>query len=405
MQDQYEDIGAILAKYPELTLEEDITLKNWINQNDNNRKIFEDLSSPGYLDNQLKRFDEIEAGKRSRWLKMLEAINTTEDDLQTVKHVFWFRKWQTYVAAASIVLIVSVMLYILNGKKPANDVAQTPTVTTTGDVKPGQFKAKLTLDDGSTIILDSAKSGRLVQQDEIIVLNKDGKLVYEKHGESNKVLYNTLSTAKAQTYATVLSDGTKVWLNSESSIHYPVAFTSDVRKVEITGEAYFEVAPEVGQHGKRPFIVSVNGMEVEVLGTHFNINSYSNEEVIKTTLLEGKVRVHTAGGKEVVLNPGEQSSLARSQGDKITVNKEVDVDAEVAWRFGYFQFVNADLKTVMHQLERWYDVQVVYQGTVSNDLELIGKIPRSMDLSKVLDVLQTQQVHFKLEGKKIVVRP
>jgi transmembrane sensor len=405
MQDQYEDIGVIIAKYPEITLEEDTILKDWINQSDQNRRIFEELSSPGFSDNKLHRFDQIEAGKRNRWLKVLDAINTaTQVDVNAGK-VIWFRKWQTYVAAASIVIIASVFVYILNTKKTKDEIVQRPTVTNTSDVKPGQYKAKLTLADGTTIILDSAKSGRLVQQGEIIVLNKDGKLIYEKRGESKKVLYNTLSTSKAETYGTVLSDGTKVWLNSQSSIHYPIAFNGNVRKVEITGEAYFEVAPSIGSNGKRPFVVEVNGMEVEVLGTHFNINSYLEEEAIKTTLLEGKVKVHSANNNaEAILKPGEQAVLRRGQAEKITVNKDVDVDAEVAWRFGFFNFNNADLKTVMRQLERWYDVEVIYQGDVPA-AEFLGKIPRELSLSQVLTGLQSQDVHFKMVGKKIIVTP
>jgi ferric-dicitrate binding protein FerR (iron transport regulator) len=307
--------------------------------------------------------------------------------------------------AAAVILIAALGGYWFLSRNKKMPVAKTETKQTpvNNDVAPGQYKAKLTLADGSTIILDSAKTGQLVQQGEINVLNKDGQLVYEKRGETNKVLYNTLSTSKAETYLTVLSDGTKVWLNSQSSIHYPVAFMGDVRKVEITGEAYFEVAPAVGKNGKRPFIVGVNGMEVEVLGTHFNINSYSNESAIKTTLLEGKIRVHSsASNTEKILTPGEQAVL---QDNKIVVNKNVDVDAEVAWRFGYFNFNNADLKTVMRQLERWYDVNVVYEGKVSNDMELIGKIPRSMNLSQVLNVLQTQQVHYKVESHKIIILP
>ena len=406
MQDQYDDIGAIIAKYPEITLEEDIVLKNWINESDGNRRIFEELSSPGYLDDKFKRFEQIEAGKRGRWLKVLDAINTTtQGEGKVVRNVLWFRKWQTYVAAASIVLVASVFIYILNTKKPKDETVQVPTVTNTSDVNPGQYKAKLTLADGTTIILDSAKSGTLVQQGEMFVLNKDGKLVYEKHGETKKVLYNTLSTSKAETYGTVLSDGTKIWLNSQSSIRYPIAFNGDVRKVEITGEAYFEVAPSIGSTGKRPFVVEVNGIEVEVLGTHFNINSYADEPTMKTTLLEGKVRVHSeANNSETILEPGEQAVLRRGQGDNILVNKDVDVDAEVAWRFGYFNFNNTDLKTMMRQLQRWYDVDVVYQGEIP-DVQFLGEIPRELSLSQVLNVLQKQNIHFKMVGKKIIVTP
>jgi ferric-dicitrate binding protein FerR (iron transport regulator) len=144
---------------------------------------------------------------------------------------------------------------------------------------------------------------------------------------------------------------------------------------------------------------------VEVLGTHFNINSYSNEEVIKTTLLEGRVRVHSStSNAEAVLNPGEQAVLKRTQDNRIVVDKDVDVDAEVAWRFGFFNFNNADLKTMMRQLVRWYDVEVVYQGEVS-DIKFIGEIPRELSLSQVLSGLQRPEVKFKMEGKTIIVTP
>jgi ferric-dicitrate binding protein FerR (iron transport regulator) len=181
-----------------------------------------------------------------------------------------------------------------------------------------------------------------------------------------------------------------------------------VRKVEITGEAYFEVAPSVavlsnGQKVKRPFIVSLNGVTVEVLGTHFNINSYSDEEAVKTTLLEGKVRVHSAtSNTQAILNPGEQAIVRHGQDDKITVDKDVDVDAEVSWRFGYFNFNNVDLKTMMRQLERWYDVEVEYNGQVP-DIKFLGEIPRELSLSQVLSGLRRPGVNFKVQGKKIIV--
>jgi ferric-dicitrate binding protein FerR (iron transport regulator) len=171
--------------------------------------------------------------------------------------------------------------------------------------------------------------------------------------------------------------------------------------VEVTGEAYFEVAHQANH----PFIVNASDVDIEVLGTHFNVNSYADEPAMKTTLLEGKVKVHAATSNEqLILTPGEQAQVAK-QTQALSKTKDVDVDAEVAWRFGYFQFNNADLRAVMHQLERWYDVEVVYQGNVNSDLQLIGKIPRGMTLSEVLNVLQTQQAHFKLDGRKIIVLP
>jgi transmembrane sensor len=198
-------------------------------------------------------------------------------------------------------------------------------------------------------------------------------------------------------------------LNSQSSIHYPIAFNGDLRKVEITGEVFLEVASSVarlanGQKGKRPFIVTTPDVEVEVIGTHFNINSYKDEQAVKTTLLEGKVNVRSITNKtQLILQPGEQAQLNR-ESKTISKAKEVDVDAEVAWHYGLFQFNNADLPTVMRQLARWYDVDVEYNGDIPNR-EFLGKIPRDMKLSQVLSLLEKQKVHFKIEGKKIIVSP
>ena len=340
------------------------------------------------------------------WEKMYSAIvSTPVIGRRTQKRNGIFK----IAAAASIVLLLSIGAYLWYGERKMGPETEAPTVAKTNDVKPGQYKAKLTLDDGTIIILDSASDGRLVQREGINVLNKDGKLVYEKSGETNKVLYNTLTTAKGESYATVLSDGTQVWLNSQSSIRYPMAFSGDIRQVEITGEAYFEVAPSVallanGQKGKRPFIVNAPGIEIEVLGTHFDVNSYADEDAIRTTLLEGKVKVRSVStNAQIILSPGEQAVAVR-QSQALSKAKDVDVDAEVAWRFGMFQFNNADLKTVMRQLERWYDVEVQYSGAVP-DREFIGTIPRSLNLSKVLSLLEKQNVHFTLEGKKIIVTP
>lgn len=410
MQDQYDDIGEILAMYPEITSDQDVILKQWIDQSHNNRRIFEELSSPDYLVSKLQRLEEIQEGKRKRWLRVQEAINAGEQEAKPVhKKVLWLRKWQTYVAAASVVIIAVVSVYIWQGKKQEGTTVPAPTVAKVNDATPGQFKAKLTLSDNRVIILDSTTDKVLLQEAGIRVVNKDGQLVYEQTGNSKEVRYNMLTTSRGQTYQTVLSDGTKVWLNSQSSIRYPMMFNGDVRTVETSGEVYFEVAPSIamlanGQKGKRSFVVNAPGMDIEVLGTHFNINSYAEEPAMKTTLLEGKVRVRSVATKaQVILAPGEQAQLNK-QTQAISKAKDVDVDEVVAWRFGMFQFNNADLKTVMRQLERWYDVEVQYSGEVP-DREFIGTIPRSLNLSKVLTLLEKQNVHFKIDGKKIIVTP
>jgi transmembrane sensor len=384
-----------------LSLEERATLDEWISESPENRELFETLTNKGSLSALMKEYYEAhkrkdDAQRRTNEMVFGAAPAVVRPMLNLLRKLS---------VAAAVILLIGVGGYLWysyqHKEKPVPQAHVEKQQKQ--DAPPGKYSAMLTLADGSKVALDST-IGRFVQQGDASLVNRDGKLSYEKGKATGKEnLYNTLSTSRGEMYVVTLSDGTKVWLNSASSIYYPVIFSGSERKVVITGEVYFEVA----KNPKQPFIAEAKGMEVEVLGTHFNINGYADEPAMKTTLLEGKVRVRSADNTQLILAPGEQATLRRSNDDKAVLSKtkDVEVEEEVAWRFGYFQFVNADLKTVMRQLERWYDVQVVYQGKVSNDLELIGKIPRSMNLSKVLDVLQTQQVHFKLEGRKVVVVP
>jgi ferric-dicitrate binding protein FerR (iron transport regulator) len=187
-------------------------------------------------------------------------------------------------------------------------------------------------------------------------------------------------------------------LNSESSIRYPVAFSGNKREIETTGECYCEIAKDAS----RPFIVKIGTMRVEVLGTHFNINSYSDEGVIKTTLLEGKVKI-TEGNSAEVLSPGQQGQLQK-QTDKLQVISDIDLEQVVAWKNGYFQFNKDDLQTVMRQIARWYDLDVVYEGTIPRT-PFWGELPRSAKASAVLNALEKSGVHFRIEGKKVIVTP
>lgn len=397
MQADYNVIGELLAKYPDLTQEEEDQLKLW-RAADENERIFQELINSENRKKMLGRYYEIMENESPYLTKVNSLIDET-GTFQGSGRIHRLNKGWTYMAAASILIAIGAYLFI--SRKQANNKGHEVTqVAVTNDIAPGKYKAKLTLADGSVVYLDSAANKIIGQQGSIAVKNNNGRLVYEgKNAASTKVLYNTLNTSKGETYATILSDGSKVWLNSESSVRYPVAFDGDVRKVEITGEAYFEVA-----HLNRPFIVDMPNLQVEVLGTHFNINSYTNENEIRTTLLEGKVKVLTKNTNEqTILVPGEQARMSK-QTQALDKTKDVDVDAAVAWRFGYFQFNNADLPVVMRQLERWYDVQTVYEGNVPRR-EFLGKIPRNLNLSQALDVLQMLKVHFKIEGKKIIVSP
>jgi ferric-dicitrate binding protein FerR (iron transport regulator) len=283
-------------------------------------------------------------------------------------------------------------------KKDAPQVATVqPTVHgALADAAPGVYKAQLVLDDGSTITLDSAGTRKLAQQGNMQVMNADGQLVYKKDATTKATaLYNTLKTARGQMYPVKLSDGSAVWLNSSSSIRFPVAFTEQERRVEITGEAYFEVA----HNDKKPFTVSVNGTEVQVVGTVFNINSYNDEGSMRTTLLKGAVKVKK-GDQQVMIKPGEQAQVVS---DNIKVNKDVNIIKEVAWKNGLFYFKNEDLKTIMRQIARWYDVDVVYEGNVSKE-GISGKIYRNANLSEVLKLLNVLEVNFKIEGKKLIIK-
>ena len=267
------------------------------------------------------------------------------------------------------------------------------------DIPPGGNKAVLTLSDGSTIVLNDAKNGYLAAQGSAeIVKLANGHLAYKTGGNAGaELLYNTITTPVGGQYQLTLSDGTTVRLNAASSIRFPANFVGKERQVAITGEAYFEVA----KNAAMPFIVNVKDMSVKVLGTHFNVMAYDEEKVVKTTLLEGKVNV-VKGEEKAAITPGQQATAV--EGKKQFKIKEVDIDEATAWISGFFQFENADVKTIMRQLSRWYDIDVVYQNTGDNR-RFGGRMSRNQNLSEVLNVLELNDLHFKTEGRTVVVLP
>jgi transmembrane sensor len=258
----------------------------------------------------------------------------------------------------------------------------------------------LLLGDGSVIDLADAKNGTIKHEAGARIDKKDGKLIYDasKREEASKgeeaSEMNTIQTPRGGQYQVILADGTKVWLNSASSLSYPTTFTGKDRQVQLKGEAYFEVAEDKN----KPFKVSVGDVQVEVLGTHFDVMAYEDENAINTTLLAGAVRVTRkeigfAGAGEV----GQEASMDRSSGS-LRVN-EVDVEEAVAWKDGFFQFDGVSIETVMRQLARWYDVDVEYEG--KTDKHFRGTISRSENVSAVFKMLElTGAVHFSMEGKK-----
>lgn len=305
--------------------------------------------------------------------------------------------WLKYAAAA--VLLIGAATYVWLKNKPAaeSSIAALPVT----DVAPGGQKAMLTLSDGTAIALDSTAGAQLPSQQGHQVLNKNGQVIYAPgNGEQGATAYNTLRTARGGTYRLTLSDGTTVWLNAASSISYPVAFSGKERLVEMTGEAYFDVAP----HAQMPFRVKVNNDHVvEVLGTQFNVKAYADEDMVSTTLLQGAVRV-AGNGQRVTLKPGQQAQAFARQLSVKTLG-QAGIAQAVAWKEGRFNFQDAHLQEIMRQLARWYDIEVVYENGVP-DLEFIGEIERSLPLSEVLKGLKMSGVNFRLEeGKRLVVFP
>jgi ferric-dicitrate binding protein FerR (iron transport regulator) len=266
------------------------------------------------------------------------------------------------------------------------------------DVSPGGNKAILTLADGSTIVLDEAQNGELAQQGNSKIIKLDGKLSYDPVNKNPKeVVYNTISTPNGGQYQLELADGSLVWLNATSSIRFPTTFIGKERRIEITGEGYFEIA----KNREMPFIVAVNGAEVQVLGTHFNINAYNDEDNVRTTLLEGSVKF-VSGDNSNILKPGQQFQLAKN--GAFNVANDVNVDEVVAWKNGLFAFENATIEKVMRQFSRWYDVEIEYRGK-TDDL-FIAEMRRNIKLSDALKALElTGKVKFDIEGKKIIVMP
>lgn len=297
--------------------------------------------------------------------------------------------------AASIILVTAIAVWYWQAK--TNEAIQNP-LALQEDIKPGGNRAMLTLMDGSVFDLSSQKD-KIIIGDEITY--EDGSVV----SASTQSL--EISTPKGGQYQLMLPDSTTVWLNSATRLRYPITFKSERREVELlSGEAYFDVASQPspdGKSGKRPFIVKTKHQEVEVLGTQFNINAYEDKTHITTTLVEGAVNIHHPELEKqhtTSLEPGEQ---ARLENNTVTIHK-VDTEEFTAWKDGYFYFNDANVYEVMEQLEKWYDIEVIYKITASEDL-FVGKIPRDVSLSVALEVLRTAGLSFSTEGHTLTVLP
>ncbi len=302
--------------------------------------------------------------------------------------------WLQLTAAAVLLITFGTVLY-LYVNRPATSNTGTQQVAD-NTIIPGSNKAILTLNDGRQISLTDAANGHIAYQAGITVTKKaDGQLLYtiSKSAASDAITFNTIQTPRGGQYQVALPDGTRVWLNAATSLRFPTRFSDTARMVYLDGEAYFEVA-----HNKNsPFKVALNGQQVEVLGTHFNVMAYNDESTIKTTLLQGAVKL-TAPAGSILLEPGQQGYIAKSA----FTREVVDVTIVTAWKDGLFKFNGIDMRTLMRQISRWYDIEIEYEPGVNNDV-VFGSISRASDLSKLLHILELGGVHFKLNGRKLIV--
>ncbi|TKC61248.1 DUF4974 domain-containing protein [Pedobacter hiemivivus] len=307
-----------------------------------------------------------------------------------------------YIAVACVAfLCIGVGLYYFNTDQKDSALAENKLIE--NKILQGSNKAVLKLADGSEIILDAAKVGKLAEQQHTsIYKEKDGQLVFDASAlngkdQSGGITYNSLATPRGGQYMLKLPDGTKVWLNSASSLRFPTAFSGKERMVELSGEGYFEVVKDK----TKPFRVKTADQTVEVLGTHFNINAYPEEPAVVTTLLEGSVKLAKSGTDKVqFLKPGQQARLTN-----IFTIHEVDPDAFVDWKDGYFKFSRENIQSIMRKVSRWYDVDVVYEGTLTKE-GFVGTVPRSKNIKELLDALKlTGLMNYRIEGNQVVITP
>ncbi len=306
--------------------------------------------------------------------------------------------WIRVSVAASVIVLIGLAAYFsfFNNSKTAPETA----TIITNDVKPPETnRATITLSNGQTVYLDSVGNGQLAMQGKIkLVKLANGSIAYESAdgSVSREMMYNTLANPRGSQVATItLMDGSKVWLNAGSSITYPVAFIGNERKVTIDGEAYFEITTNTAM----PFKVAKGSMEVQVLGTHFNVNAFEDEANVKVTLLEGSVKV-ISGSVSGVLKPGQQAQVDAA----MKIVEDVNLEQVMAWKNGLFSFESSDIKTIMRELARWYDIDIEYATEVQETFYV--KLDRNTSVSSVFKILETTGgVHFDIKGKKIIVKP
>lgn len=336
-----------------------------------------------------KHFEENES---EQMLNAILAVEAVDEPSGTPFRIQWVR----YAAAAAVIILATTFAFYKTRKQPSDSQQITKKTHITTDVPPGGNRALLVLADGVGIPLDSTRNGLLASTGGgKIVKTDDGKLTVSAGNPADgPLLRNLLTTPKGGQYQITLSDGSRAWLNASSSIRFPATFAAHERRVEITGEVFFEVTKDK----KRPFRVKFSDSEVEVLGTSFNVMAYPDEEASKTTLLEGSVRLSNAG-KSRMLTPGEQGAI-RSDGAIVTA--AVDTRQETAWREGLFYFRDSGIREIMRDASRWYDIEVEYRGKIP-ERQFTGKVSRNVNISELLNMLRYAGVRSTIENQKVII--
>lgn len=356
----------------------------------------------------VQSFSESEADREARMLvRLQQQIRRRATPQAEVIAMPKRRWWKMAVAAAAILIAVAAGIYLWQQPTRNTPLTTADLQDTTSKIRPGTDKALLTTADGQQVVLDSNATGIVSKQGHTTIINSKGKLTYngDEHLKEGNIYYNTVSTGRGNQYQVILPDGSIVRLNAASSLRFPANFTGSERVVELTGEAWFEVAKDKS----RPFKVQLSPVPgrsttpaIEVLGTHFNVMAYPDEESIRTTLVEGRVKV--VNQQEAILQPGEQAIISNNDAassSKIQVTK-ADIEETIAWKNGYFSYTDAPLTTVMRQAARWYNIEVEYNGNIQQEV-FSGSIPRSASITQLIKILElTKTVKFNIEGRKLI---
>ncbi|MBO9200972.1 MULTISPECIES: FecR family protein [Niastella] len=419
MQEKVNRITSLIEKFLEekISAEEEKELNAWRAESEHNDAFFKQITDKNELREKLKHYAS--ADSEAMWKKTVQRINSGAKliDLYPEKKTTRLPFFKIAAAAAAILLVLAGTWYFTI-QKTSNQTANTDNKNNNSNsskksrIVPGGNKATLTLANGETIMLNTVQNGSLADQGHMQITKTDGRLIYNRKPDSDGLnngtdLYNTVTTPRGGQYTITLPDGSKVWLNAASSLRFPIAFAGNERIVELTGEAYFEVNPQIqpgvkqekGKPAKTPFIVKINTPagnrnEVEVLGTHFNVMAYTEEGAIKTTLVEGKVKV-TSGNSYQTIHPGEQAKLGAGN---ISV-QHVDAEDIIGWTNGYIPVGGHDLEYTMRQIARWYDVNIVYQGK-KPEIAFEGKLPRGGSIESIIRLLNLNNIKARLNEKE-----